>query len=178
MKNWLKLELIGVLSIAAGAIALAVPVVASIAVSTLVSVFLLVVGVLQIGSAVSTGDGMVGRVLGVILGAVMAFLGLSFLVHPLEGVISLAMLVVILLGASGVIRLVIAFRMKQTSYFWPMLLSGAASVLLAGYILANFAALSVAILGILLGIELIFNGAGLIILGFFMRRLPPDESTG
>ena len=53
--------------------------------------------------------------------------------------------------------------------FWPMLISGAASVLLAGYILANFFEVAPQLLGILLGVELLFNGAGLIALAIFLR---------
>lgn len=43
-------------------------------------------------------------------------------------------------------------------------------MLLAGYILANFAATSTALLGILLGIELLFSGAGMIAFALFLRR--------
>ena len=50
-----------------------------------------------------------------------------------------------------------------------MLLSGAVSVLLAGYIFANFAAMALSLLGILLGIELLINGTSLIALAFFLR---------
>jgi len=53
--------------------------------------------------------------------------------------------------------------------FWPMLLSGALSVLLAGYILANFFDIAPQLLGILLGVELLFNGAGLVALALFLR---------
>ena len=58
-----------------------------------------------------------------------------------------------------------------------MLISGALSILLAGYILANFARASVNLLGILLGIELLFNGAGLIVLAFFLRTHPEKDVT-
>jgi uncharacterized membrane protein HdeD (DUF308 family) len=87
--------------------------------------------------------------------------------------ISLALLVTILLAANGMVRLVLAFRMRATRFFWPMLISGALSVLLAMYILANFATASVTLLGILLGVELLFNGAGLIALAFFLRSARP-----
>jgi len=59
--------------------------------------------------------------------------------------------------------------MRQTAYFWPMLLSGALTIVLAAYIAVNFALVSVQLLGILLGIELLFNGAGLIALALFIR---------
>jgi len=59
--------------------------------------------------------------------------------------------------------------MRDTPLFWPMLLSGAISVLLAGYIFANFFEIAPQLLGILLGIELLLNGAGLVALALFLR---------
>lgn len=50
-----------------------------------------------------------------------------------------------------------------------MLLSGVLTVLLAAYITANFFEVAPGLLGILLGIELLFNGIGLIVLAFFLK---------
>ncbi len=50
-----------------------------------------------------------------------------------------------------------------------MLISGAFSVILAGYIVANFFEIAPSLLGLLLGIELLLNGMGLIILALFLR---------
>ncbi len=170
MKEWVKLLLLGALSVAFGIFVLGNTVMATLAVTTLAGVLFLISGGFQIVAGITGGTGA-ARVFSVILGALMAFLGLSFLANPLEGMISLTLLVLILLAASGVVRLVLASRMKATPYFWPMLISGALSILLAAYIGTNFAAASVSLLGILLGIELLFNGAGMIVLAFFVRAV-------
>lgn len=172
MKEWLKLLLLGALSVAFGIFVLGNVVMATLAVTTLVGFLFLVSGGFQVVAGVTSQVGS-ARVFSIILGALMLFLGLSFLVNPLEGMISLTMLVLILLAASGIVRLVQAFRMKATPYFWPMLISGALSVLLAFYILSNFATASVSLLGIMMGIELLFNGAGMIVLAFFVRAIHP-----
>jgi uncharacterized membrane protein HdeD (DUF308 family) len=114
-------------------------------------------------------DGIFAKILGIALGILMLFLGLSLTLHPLEGMISLATLVTILFAASGITRLISAFQMQKTSFFWPMLISGAFSVILAGYIVANFFEIAPSLLGLLLGIELLLNGMGLIILALFLR---------
>lgn len=172
MKEWVKLMLLGALSLAFGAFALGNVAMATLAVTTLVGVLFLISGGFQIvaGFMGSTGA---ARVFSIVLGVLMVFLGWSFLAHPLQGMISLTMLVLILLAASGVVRLILSFRMQATPFFWPMLISGALSVLLAAYIATNFAAASVSLLGILMGIELLFNGAGLIVLAFFVRAVSP-----
>ena len=83
--------------------------------------------------------------------------------------LSLTLLVTILFAASGIARLIMAFSMRNTQFFWPMLLSGVLTVLLAAYITANFFEVAPGLLGILLGIELLFNGIGLIVLAFFLK---------
>ena len=116
-----------------------------------------------------TADDTMSRLLGLGLGVLMLLLGISLMFRPLEGILSLATLATILIGLNGVLRLLTAFRMKETPMFWPMLISGAASVLLAGYILANFFEVAPQLLGILLGVELLLNGGGLIALAVFLR---------
>ncbi|MDO5757697.1 MAG: DUF308 domain-containing protein [Rhodobacterales bacterium] len=168
MKEWVKLLLLGALSLAFGVFVLGNTVMATLAVTTLAGALFLISGVFQIVAGFTGGPDR-SRVFPVVLGVLMAFLGISFLINPLQGMISLTLLVLILLAASGIVRLIMSFRMKTTRFFWPMLISGALSVLLAAYIMANFAAATVSLLGILMGIELLFNGAGLIVMAFFMR---------
>ncbi|MDW4549698.1 DUF308 domain-containing protein [Defluviimonas sp. D31] len=170
MKEWLKYLLLGVLSVVFGVIVLGNTFAASLAVTTLTGAVFLVSGAFQIVGGFSA-EGAASKFFSILLGALMAFLGVSFLFNPLEGVISLAFLIVILLISSGIVRIVFSWRMQGTRFFWPMLISGALSVLLGGYILANFATASVNILGILLGIELLFNGAGFVVMAFFLRAM-------
>lgn len=168
MKIWVKWLIIGVLSVLFGLFVLANPIAASIAVTTLAGVMFALSGGFQLFAGFSE-EGGAGKWLGIGLGILMLLLGFSLMFNPLEGVISLATVVTILFAASGITRLMTAFQMKETPFFWPMLISGALSVLLAGYILANFFEIAPSLLGILLGIELLFNGAGLIALAFFLR---------
>lgn len=168
MKVWVKWLILGILSVAFGFFVLANPVAASVAVTTVAGVMFLLSGGFQIWAGLSE-EGTMGKLIGIGLGVLMILLGASLLFHPLQGVISLSMLVAILFGASGISRLITAFQMRETPFFWLMLLSGAVSVLLAGYIFANFAAMALSLLGILLGIELLINGTSLIVMAFFLR---------
>lgn len=170
MKEWVKWLILGILSLGFGVFVLSNTVVASLAVTTVTGILFLISGGFQIVAGF-TAEGAASKIFAIALGALMVFLGVSFVANPLEGTISLALLVVILLAASGIVRMVFAWRMRSTTFFWPMLLSGALSVLLAGYIMANFATASIQILGIFLGVELLFNGAGLVVLAFFLRTI-------
>ncbi len=173
MKTWVKWLILGIVSVAFGIFVLANPVAASISVTVLAGIMFMMSGGIQLIAGFGE-DGAWGKFLGIGLGVLMLLLGLSLIWHPLEGVISLTLLVAILFAASGIARVMTSFQMRETSFFWPMLLSGALSVLLAGYIFANFASVALSLLGLLLGIELLFNGAGLIALAFFLRTAKGD----
>lgn len=168
MKLWVKWLILGVLSIAFGIFVLANPVAASVGVTMVVGITFALMGVAQIYAGRQAEDRS-SRYMGIGLGILMLLLGISFMFKPLQGLISLAMIATILIGLNGIIRITTGYQMKETPMFWPMLLSGALSILLAGYIVANFATVGPQLLGILLGVELLFNGAGLIALAVFLR---------
>jgi len=170
MSEWVKWLLLGILSIVFGVVVLGNTVAASLAVTTVTGILFLVSGGFQVFAGFS-GEGLASKVFAIAMGVLMVVLGFSFLTNPLEGTISLALLVLILLIASGIVRIVFSWRMRSTQFFWPMLISGALTLLLAGYIWANFAAASVMLLGVMLGVELLFNGAGLVIMAFFVRTV-------
>jgi membrane protein HdeD len=168
MKNSTKLMLLGALAILFGVIVLGNAAMASVAVVALTAGVLLVGGGFQIIGGFSV-DSTGGKLLAWLTGALMLLLGWSFLANPLQGVISLAMLILILLAIGGVARLVYAWRLRSTGLFWPMLLSGALSILLAAYILSSPEA-TMLLLGTLLGVEMLLSGVGLVLFGQFLRR--------
>lgn len=170
MSDWMKWLLLGLLSVFFGILVLGNAAIATMAITTLTGAMLLAAGGFQIAGGVSTAGSTGSRILGILIGLLMGFLGVNFLFNPLEGAISLTLLVMLLLAASGTLRTLFSWRMRETAFFWPMLLSGALSLLLAGYIFANFAAATLTLLGVMLGIELLLNGTGLMIFAFAMRR--------
>ena len=159
---------LGAVSMLFGVLALANAVAASLAVATLTGALLLIAGVVQ----AVTGwrePGTGHKAVSVGLGLLMAVLGLSFLIDPFQGLVSLTVLVTLLIGLGGIGRLLLAWTMRETRFFWLMLVSGALSILLAGVIAANFAAATYVLLGIIVGVELLFNGLALIVLALFLR---------
>ncbi len=168
MQEWTKWLLAGVLSTLFGVLALANAVAVSIAIVWITGSLLLLAGVLQAVVGI-TDDGGWNRFLSVAIGLLMAILGLSFMKNPFAGTMSITAVIALFIGAAGALRLFWSFRMRQTGFFWMMLLSGALSILLAGFIFANFQQASERLLGMLLGIELLFNGAALAVLALFLR---------
>jgi len=168
MKVWVKWLILGILSIIFGLFVLANPIAASVSVTIMAGILFAASGVFQIVAGFGE-EGTWAKLVGIVIGLFMVLLGISLMFHPLQGVLSLTLLVTILFAASGIARLITAFSMRNTQFFWPMLLSGVLTVLLAAYITANFFEVAPGLLGILLGIELLFNGIGLIVLAFFLK---------
>ncbi len=176
MSDWLKWVLLGALFIVFGVFALNHAVLTSLSVTIVVGALLLVAGIGQ-GIAGFGESGAGSKILSILLGLVLALLGLSFLANPFAGTISLAVLATILIGAGGALRLAFATQIRGTPFFWMMLLSGALSVALALYI-AFTPEVTAVLLGVLLGVELILSGAGMIALGLHRRRAPDAGATG
>ncbi|MGI9370721.1 MAG: HdeD family acid-resistance protein [Ruegeria sp.] len=171
MSDWVKWLLLGLLSIAFGIFVLGAPIVASVAVTMVTGVLLLISGVLQVVGGFSV-EGTGNKILSFIMGAVMLFLGWSFLGNPLEGTLTLATVVLILFLAGGIARVILSFQMRGTQFFWPTMISGVLSIILAGIIwsyASSEPAALLSLLGILLGIEMLFNGIGLVFMALFVK---------
>ena len=73
--------------------------------------------------------------------------------------------------ASGIVRIVLAFQMKEgTPWIW-VVLSGLITVLLGGMILLHWPLSSLWVLGVLLGVDLVFAGMSWIVMGLGLRKL-------
>lgn len=169
MSEWMKWLLLGLVTCFFGMMVLANTVIATIAIASMTGVLLLVSGGFQIVGALGGEASFGSRILAGLMGLLIGFLGLSFLINPLGGAIPLTMLAMLLLAAGGIVRIIFAWRLRDTPFFWALILSGALSVLLAGYIWVNFAAATMALLGTLLGIELVLNGIGLVLFAYTLK---------
>lgn len=173
MKPWLTLVLMGVVLIIGGILAIANPLAASIAVTTLVGIFFLLGGILQLWLLFKTGTGFDGA-LNWIIALITLVVGVWLLANPLEGTISLAIVVGVGFVISGIARIIWATRAgRDTPSYVPLLLSGAASLLVGVVIFSDFQSLATQLLGLLLGIQLVMDGVGFAAVGLVLRNRQP-----
>lgn len=170
MKPSALLILLGIVLVIFGVLALANPLAASIAVTTLVGIAFLLGGVVQLWLAFSDDENP-HRIWTGVIGVISLLAGVSLLADPLGGVISLTLLLGVLFLVTGIVRLVMALRLRETPFFWLLLLSGAASVLLGALIFITFPEAASTLLGYLVGFEVLFEGGALIGLGLAARKL-------
>ena len=138
---------VGGIMLVIGFLSLSMPMLASFAIETLLGFFLLAIG---FGNA---------------FGAYSAIRsGIVFLAHPLAGVMTLSILLAAYFLVDGITKIIEYFRVKAIGGSLWILLSGVLGVVLAFMMWKNFFT-GAAVIGIILGIDLIFSGMGLILLG-------------
>ena len=152
---------IGIISILGGIFAFFNPLSATLAAEQLAGFIFLLVGILQF-IALFRAHSTIGKVLVAIGGVLGVLIGIELLQDPLQGILTLTMVIAILFMATGIVRVVVAFGLRRTVAFVPILLSGLLSIILAIMIFTSYPQSATYILGILLAVELISNGISLI----------------
>jgi uncharacterized membrane protein HdeD (DUF308 family) len=160
---------LGVVYSIAGFIALGSVAMATVATVFIVGIMMLLAGVAEIISAFQVKSW--GKfVLWILLGILYVVAGFATFENPLLAAAILTLVLGVALIVSGIMRIVLAFGMKQGMPWMWIVLSGVITFLLGAIILAHWPVSSVYVLGLFLGIDLVFAGAGWIGLGLGLRR--------
>ncbi|MFV0359097.1 HdeD family acid-resistance protein [Tropicimonas sp.] len=165
MTNRILWIIVGVIALIGGFVALANPFPATLAATLIAGWMFLFVGILELVAAFRI-PGTGPKIWAVILGALALYLGITVLGHPLKGSIALTTAIAILFLGGGLARIILSFTLEDRSFFWLTMISGIASLLLGIVIFMNWPLSAASSLGILLGVELIFDGVGALALGF------------
>lgn len=173
MSNWILWLFIGAIAVIGGIFALLNPLVATLAAEQLAGWLFLVVGILQVIAGFRE-EGWGAKLWVLLLGVLAIVLGVALLGNPLAGILALTTVAAVLFLAGGLTKIVLAFSLEDRSYFWPILLSGAVSVILAIMIFANFPQSAAVLLGVLLGVDLISNGVAVIAMALALRKMKPE----
>ncbi len=148
---------VGIISILGGIFALFNPLSASLAAEQLAGFIFLLVGILQF-IALFRAHSTSGKLLAALGGVLGVFIGIELLQNPMKGILTLTMAIAILFMATGLVRVVVAFALRGSAAFVPVLISGLISIALAILIFSGYPQSSIYTLGVLLAIELISNG--------------------
>src|SRR6202049_449876 len=169
--KWGWIVALGVVYLLAGFIALGSVVVPTVASVLVVGVMMIIAGVAEVFSAFQIKSW--GKfLLWVLLGVLYIIAGFVTFENPLLAAALLTLILGASLVASGIMRIILAFSMKQeTPWIW-VLLSSVITLLLGLLILAHWPVSSLYILGVFLGIDLVMAGAAWIGLGFGFCHAP------
>ena len=167
-RRWGWLLTLGIVEIIAGGIAIAVPIIASLAAVAIFGAVLLVTAILQLVHAFQVRAWPRSAWYG-FGGLLYAIAGLLVIAYPLGGALTLAVLVGILFIADGTLR--VAFGMSARPVIgWGWLVAGGIGSLFVGVILLlGWPATALWATGLLLGINLVFTGSTRITLALVSR---------
>jgi uncharacterized membrane protein HdeD (DUF308 family) len=160
--HWQMFVVQGVVFVILGVLAIMWPVIASVASAAFVGWFLFFGGVFRAVSLIRAPHAP-GYWPSLLIAILAAILGLVLAVFPLQGAITLTMLLTAYFIVHGIASFIFAFSIKAATGRWVLLLlGGLVDLALAALVIAGWPNTSVFILGLYVGINLLFTGLGLI----------------
>jgi uncharacterized membrane protein HdeD (DUF308 family) len=171
--KWVWLVALGIALIVLGVVLLGFPVITTMATVTALGVLILVGGGFEAVAAFWCREwsGFFVALLSGILGIVV---GLMLLGNPIQGGITLTVLLASFLFVGGLFKVVAAVAHRFDGWAW-LLASGAIDIVLGVMIWRELPASGLTIIGLLVGISAIFRGVSWLMLGLRLRQIPRLE---
>lgn len=153
----------GVALAALGIAAIAFPFVATVTVELLVGWILAISGGLGLVNALRTPKwrGFTFSLLGAVLSLAI---GLLLLAYPLTGILSLTLVMAAFFAAGGVLRVMLALKLRPLDNWGWLLASGLLALVVAALILVQWPVAAAWVIGLVVGIDLLAAGVILIVL--------------
>jgi uncharacterized membrane protein HdeD (DUF308 family) len=164
---WFQIQ--SVLMVASGVLALVFPVTSSTALVTFLGWLLIATALIQALGLIGAGS-LPQFWLQLVSVALFLIVGALFVRNAGGGLVAISMLVVVLLAVEGISKISLALTIRPLPNWAWVGLGGVASILLSFYLAYRIPAVSAWLLGALLGIGLITEGAALGYLSWRVRR--------
>ena len=168
--NWLWFVLLGVALIVLGCIALGSVWIAGLATALAIGALLVVSGVAEIVGAFWSRRWS-GFFFHLLSGLLSLVVGVLFLRAPVDAVLALTLLLACLLMVGGIFKIVAALSYRFGAWGWP-LVSGVIDLILGVMIWLAWPESALWVIGLFVGISLVFRGFNWIGLGLALRTLP------
>ncbi len=160
--HWRLFTFQGVVLVILGTIAVALPRFAAIAATDFLGWLLLFSGLFGAVSLVSSTRAP-GYWSSLLLAILTAILGFVLAWYPLQGAITLTMLLTAYFLVQGIATFIFAFSVKGETGRWVLLLlSGVVDLLLAGLVIAEWPSTDLWVLGLFVGVNMMLTGFALI----------------
>ena len=168
--NWIWFVLLGVALLVLGTVALGSVVIASLAAAVAIGALLLLGGAAEVVGAFWC-RGWSGFFMELLSGVLSIVVGLLFLRAPVGALAALTLLVACYLLVGGIFKVVAAVAYRFAAWGWS-LAGGIIDLILGLMIWQGWPASSLWVIGLFVGINLIFRGFNWIALGLALRSLP------
>lgn len=174
-KNWIWFLILGILTIVLGVFLIATPLLGSLAAVWMISVLLIASGIVQFVGAFST-KGWGGFFLSLLTGVLYVGLGILIVDRPVTALEVLTIVIALSLVIGGLFRIIVAVSERFYGWGWTVL-SGGISLLLGVMIWRQLPTSAFWVIGLFLGIEMLFNGMTWVMLALGLKSLPKAEPS-
>jgi uncharacterized membrane protein HdeD (DUF308 family) len=173
--NWFWFVILGVSLVVLGTVALGSVVITSLAAAAAIGVLLLLGGAAEAVGAFWC-RGWSGFFLELLSGVLSIVVGLLFLRAPTGALAALTLLLACFLMVGGFFKIVTAVVYRFAAWGWS-LAGGIIDVVLGQMIWAEWPASALWVIGLFVGINLLFRGFNWIALGLALRSLPRPQTV-
>lgn len=172
---WVWFLVLGIAMVVMGLFAISWACLATVTVAAtwLFGFVILASGISIVVHSFSTGKWS-GMLLHLLIGIMYMVAGFIIIEQPMEAAINLTLVIAIILIMSGIFRMVFAMFERFTGWPW-VLLNGGITLMMGMLIYKQWPASGLWVIGLFLGIDLIFNGWSWIMLAFGIRALPKQQ---
>jgi len=129
---------------------------------------LLLSGIMEIVNAFSA-EQWKGTLLHLMIGALYVLVGIMVVDQPAEAALSFTLLIALFLMIGGIFRVVFAISERFAGWGW-VLLNGVVSLMLGVLVYKQWPTSGLWLIGLFVGIDLIFNGAAWVLLALSVRK--------
>ena len=172
-EHWVLFLVEGVVLLVLGATAIAIPPLATLALTIVIGWLFLVSGVVGLFTTfmMRQAPGFWWSLLSAVLGIVV---GVLLLAQPVTGAFSLTLVLIVFFIMEGVASIMFALDHKrELSGRWGwMLVSGIIDLILAAFVFMGLPSSSAWAIGLLVGINMVFGGSALIAMALHARNAP------
>lgn len=167
--HWRRFLVQGVLMIALGTLAVALPVVTTLAVEILVG-WLFVIGGVWRAISLARSSRMPGFGWSLAMAIVAIAFGAMLVMMPLAGMLTLTMLLITFFVLEAIGKILFALDLRKHSHSWSWALAtGIVDLFLAALIFAGWPSTAAWAIGLLVGINMIFFGVSLVMISLAAR---------
>ena len=172
--HWCWFLLLGALLLVCGTLAVVFPIITSVFAVSILSIVLLVAGVATLVGAFWTGKWS-GFLVHILVGILYLAAGFVVSERPLLSVLLVTVYVAVTFMVMGIFRILAAMMLRFPQWGWA-LLNGCVTFL-AGLVIYRHLTEAVWVIGLLVGLEMIFNGWAWIMLALAIKRIPAQPAA-
>jgi uncharacterized membrane protein HdeD (DUF308 family) len=169
---WCCFLMLGILLVLCGSVAIVIPPLFTLLTAIVLGIALMVAGIVTIVSSFWIGKWS-GMLLHLLAGILYLVVGFIVSEQPVAGALVITLFIAAAFIVMGLFRIVSALVVRFPQWGW-VLFNGIITLLLGIVIYRHFPKSALWVIGILVGVELLFNGWTWIMLALAVKRIPKE----